>query len=65
MMSESFDCMIISVIKTTLAICNYTLCSDECMEYLLNVGNNCPVVFHNEVYLELWQTLIHQCIQGH
>ena len=64
-MNETIDCLIISVIKNTLAICNYTLCSDECRDYLIDVGNECPVVFHNEVYTELWRTLINNCIEGH
>ena len=58
MIKPVIDCMIVTVIKTTLAICNYTACNEECMDYLLTVSNECPVVFHNGVYEQLWQTLI-------
>ena len=62
MINPAIDCMIVNVIKTTLAICNYTACREECRDYLLTVSNECPVVFHNGVYTQLWETLTHRCL---
>ena len=62
MIKPANDCMIVNVIKTTLAICNYTACREECRDYLLTVSNECPVVFHNGVYTQLWETLTHRCL---
>ena len=62
MIKPAIDCMIVNVIKTTLAICNYTACREECRDYLLTVSNECPVVFHNGVYTQLWETLTHRCL---
>lgn len=59
----TIDCMIVSVIKTTLETCSWENCNDICREYLLNVSLYCPIPFHNHVYVQLWQTLIEQCFQ--
>lgn len=58
----SFNCLITNIIRNTLSICNYTLCDQNCSDYLLDVANQCPVVFHNEKYTELWNTLFHICL---
>jgi 5-methylthioribose kinase len=57
--------MLVSVINTTLDTCNYQNCSDACINYLFSVVNNCPVVFNNETYSQLWRTLIQLCYGGH
>ena len=62
MIKPAIDCMLVNVIKTTLAICNYTACNEECRDYLLTVSSDCPVVFHNGVYTQLWETLFHRCL---
>ena len=59
---EEISCMIIDVIKDTLASCDYQNCSDTCFEYLLEVSKECQIVFHNERYEELWHSLIHICL---
>jgi len=65
-MMEAINCMLVNVINTTLDTCNYTLCSNTCRDYLWTVANNCPQVFNNETYEELWRTLISICYgQGH
>lgn len=58
------NCMLVDVIQNTLANCNYTQCSAECANFLFNISFNCPVVFHNAKYLELWNSLIHICFQN-
>ena len=55
------SCMITDIINLTLASCDYRNCDEICMDYLMEVANECPVVFHNEVYLELWYTLFKIC----
>jgi len=55
------SCMITDIINLTLASCDYRNCDEICMDYLMEVANECPVVFHNEVYLELWNTLFKIC----
>lgn len=57
----SISCLITDIINLTLATCDYTNCTEECEEYLMAVANECPVVFHNEVYLHLWDTLYRIC----
>jgi len=57
--------MLVSVINTTLDTCNYQNCSDACINYLFSVVDNCPVVFNNETYSQLWRTLIQLCYGGH
>ena len=60
-MIEQISCMITDIINLTLASCDYRDCDEICMDYLMEVANECPVVFHNEVYLELWNTLFKIC----
>ena len=55
------ECLIVDIIKNTLAICYYSNCSMECSNYLLAVGKECPVVFNNHEYLTLWNTLFKFC----
>ena len=55
------SCMITDIINLTLASCDYRNCDEICMDYLMEVAHECPVVFHNEVYLELWNTLFKIC----
>ena len=62
---EAINCMLVKAINTTLDTCNYTLCSNTCRDYLWTVANNCPHVFNNETYEELWRTLISLCYGGH
>jgi len=60
-MKEQINCFIIDIINLTLASCDYSNCDDSCRDYLMNVANNCPVIFHNQGYLNLWNTLFHIC----
>ena len=65
-MIETINCMLVNVINTTLETCDYNLCADACRDYLWAVAYNCPVVFHNQTYQELWRTLISICYgEGH
>lgn len=65
-MIETINCMLVNVINKTLETCDYSSCSDECRNYLWSVANNCPVVFHNLTYQDLWRTLITLCYgDGH
>ena len=59
------NCLIVDVIRQKLATCNYTLCDDECRNYLLSLDDNCPVVFHNIEYVNLWHTLYTICFSPH
>ena len=66
MMNDIISCLITDIIRTTLTICNYQNCDHNCSQYLLDVAGNCDEVFHNERYLELWNTLINICFNaGH
>ena len=60
-MISEISCMIIDVISNTLASCDYKDCNEICTDYLMDVANNCPVVFNNETYLLLWNTLFNIC----
>ena len=60
-MIKPFSCMLVDVIKLTLASCDYRNCTQLCIDYLMHVGNECPVVFHNETYTLLWNTLFGIC----
>ena len=60
-MIEQISCMINDIINLTLASCDYRDCNEICMDYLMEVAHQCPVVFHNEKYLELWNTLFKIC----
>ena len=59
------DCMLTHVINNTLELCSYQNCNDACVKYLFFVADNCPAVFNNETYTELWRTLIRMCYGGH
>ena len=60
-MIQKISCMLIDVINLTLASCDFRNCNEICMNYLMNVSNNCPHVFNNEKYLELWISLFNIC----
>ena len=60
-MIKPISCMIIDVIKETLSTCNYTKCNQTCWDYLMYIGFHCPVVFNNERYTQLWETLFNIC----
>ena len=60
-MIHNVSCMLIDVINNTLATCNYKACSIECVNYLIEVVNQCPRVFNNETYTQLWLTLFNLC----
>jgi hypothetical protein len=55
------SCMLVDVIKETMASCDYRNCDEICYDYLMDVASNCDVVFHNQVYSELWNTLFKIC----
>jgi len=59
--SEKISCMLVDVIRSTFAICDYRECDEKCMDYLMDVGFECPIVFNNERYSELWLTLYNIC----
>ena len=61
-MIEKISCFLIDVIQLTLAACNYSNCNRVCVDYLMEVSQECPVVFNNERYLELWNTLFNICL---
>ena len=50
-MISEISCMIIDVISNTLASCDYKDCNEICTDYLMDVANNCPVVFNNETFI--------------
>ena len=60
-MIKNISCTFIDVINLTLASCDYTNCNETCYDYLMNVADECPVVFNNEEYLRLWNTLFDIC----
>lgn len=60
-MIQQISCLITDVIKLTLASCDWRDCDEVCHDYLMAVADHCPVVFHNEVYLELWNALFKIC----
>jgi len=60
-MITEISCMLNNIITRTLSSCDYNNCDEICVNYLMLVANNCPVVFNNEVYLELWNTLFKIC----
>jgi hypothetical protein len=60
-MIEEINCLITDVIRITLSTCDYRDCNELCKNYLINVAYECPVVFHNEVYESLWNTLFNIC----
>tara|TARA_R110000824_G_scaffold143807_4_gene311561 strand:+ start:5338 stop:5541 length:204 start_codon:yes stop_codon:yes gene_type:complete len=53
--------MLVDVIKTTLASCEYRDCNEICFDYLLDVSYDCPLVFKNEHYTLLWNGLFKIC----
>ena len=60
-MIHNISCMLIEVINNTLSTCNYKNCSNECINYLIEVVNECPRFFNNETYTHLWLTLYNLC----
>jgi len=58
------DCFLTHVIKNTLASCDYSNCNQLCMNYIMSVAYQCPIVFNNEVYKELWESLFDICINN-
>ena len=63
MSPTQINCFIVDVIKITLSTCDYSKCTDPCRDYLLNVADNCDVIFHNQGYLNLWNTLFNICFK--
>ena len=61
-MTDKINCMIVSVIKNTLSMCDYKNCSDVCENYLMEVGAECEHIFNNDVYTNLWITLMNICL---
>jgi len=59
---QPINCMLVNVMKSTLSICDYRECNEKCFDYLMEVGNQCPIVFNNEKYLELWNRLFNICL---
>jgi hypothetical protein len=55
------DCIITDVIRVTLATCDYSACNKMCYDYLILVSQECPRIFNNEVYNNLWETLYNIC----
>lgn len=55
------SCMIVTVIKTTLAACDFTKCNQFCMNYLLQVSTQCPRIFNNQEYLNVWNSIFDIC----
>ena len=60
-MIQNISCYLLDVIRITLSSCNYIECNDECKNYIINVGDNCPDVFDNQEYERLWNTLFKIC----
>ena len=58
---SEFSCMLVDVIRYTFTSCDFRNCDEKCMDYLMEVSHECPVVFHNEQYLLLWNTLFKIC----
>jgi hypothetical protein len=58
---EHISCMLVDVMRQTLATCDYRECDEKCTDYLMEVGLYCPVVFNNEQYASLWNTLYTIC----
>jgi len=58
---KKISCMLLDVIRETLAVCDYRDCNEICSDYLIEVNEQCPTVFYNEKYQELWKTLYIIC----
>ena len=58
---DKISCMLVDVINETLGSCDYRDCNEICSDYLMSVAYQCPVVFHNEMYERLWNTLFSIC----
>ena len=58
---KGISCMLVDVIRETLARCDYRECDVVCNDYLNAVSHECPVVFHNEQYELLWHSLFKIC----
>ena len=58
-----FSCLITDIIRGTLSSCDYRNCNQVCWDYLMLIAHQCPVVFNNEKYLELWDTLFNLCAE--
>lgn len=55
-------CQTLDIIKTTLATCQPAHCSQDCFDYLMNLGFTCPMIFRDETYDIIWRTLIGDCL---
>ena len=53
--------MLVDVINNTLATCDWRNCDQACYDYLMEISYGCPVVFHNEQYTLLWNSLFRIC----
>ena len=60
-MMKNLTCFLVDVVKNTLATCDYRDCDQRCIDYLVEVSYGCPVVFHNEQYTLLWNSLFRIC----
>ena len=58
---KGISCMLVDVIRETLARCDYRECDVVCNDYLNAVSHECPIVFHNEQYELLWHSLFKIC----
>jgi hypothetical protein len=61
MILPKISCFLLDVIRETLASCDYRDCNEKCLDYLIVVSGECPHVFNNDRYLELWNTLFAIC----
>jgi hypothetical protein len=61
MILPKISCFLLDVIRETLASCDYRDCNEKCLDYLIVVSGECPHVFNNDRYLELWNTLFTIC----
>tara|TARA_B110000285_G_C14847435_1_gene478290 strand:+ start:289 stop:492 length:204 start_codon:yes stop_codon:yes gene_type:complete len=53
--------MLGDIIQLTFEICDYRDCDEKCMDYLMDIGFECSIVFNNKRYSELWITLYNIC----
>ena len=63
MILQKVSCYLLDVIRETLARCDYRDCNEKCVDYLIAVSRECPHVFNNDRYLELWNSLFDICAE--
>ena len=54
-------CILNDIIQHTLANCYGVACDIICHDYLIDIANNCSIVFNNNEYLRLWNSLYNIC----